>query len=335
MNIRILDNQTDRKAYDAVAPHPVQSYAWGEVRREMGVQIVRIGVFEGQILEKVFLMTLHPIAKTGKCVGYIPRSEMPTKELLNFLKEYGKKEGIVYVRFEPYVKKEDCPDEYLQQHPSLRVTHQSLFSPWQFLVDLTQDEETLLKKMKAKTRYNIRLAQKKEVVVEERSNDEGLEAFIALYRETWKRQQYHGRSEAHMRAVWKHVSSGMGKILIASYNGEPLAAYMLFLFHDELYYPYGGSSTKERKRMPANALMWETIKLGKKHGARTFNMWGALGPDHDKTDPWAGFSRFKAGFGGDHIQYVGTLDLVISPFWYKLVTFAYDLRKKIWAWRSR
>jgi lipid II:glycine glycyltransferase (peptidoglycan interpeptide bridge formation enzyme) len=78
---------------------------------------------------------------------------------------------------------------------------------------------------------------------------------------------------------------------------------MLLNFKDTLYYPYGGSSKIHPEVMANNLICWEAIKLGKKLGLKKFDMWGALGPNPSPSDPWYGFHRFKAGYGGKHIEF--------------------------------
>lgn len=119
------------------------------------------------------------------------------------------------------------------------------------------------------------------------------------------------------------------RILIASYQGEPLAAFQVWHFKDTIYYTYGGSSEKHRNLMAANLLMWETVRLGQRLGARTLDMWGSLPPDHDASDPWAGFTRFKSGYGTTFVQYVGSYDMVANSLLYRLYTLAQTLRAKM------
>ena len=87
---------------------------------------------------------------------------------------------------------------------------------------------------------------------------------------------------------------------------------MLLNFGDTLYYPYGGSSKSHPEVMANNLVAWEAIKLGKKLGLKNFDMWGALGPNASPKDPWYGFHRFKNGYGGKLVEYIGTYDLVFD-----------------------
>lgn len=325
--IKLLDEQFDKNTYNGVAAHPMQSWEWGAVRESMALEVVRVGVFANETLQDVYQMTLHPIPKSNKLIGYVPRSNFPNKEVLDFFYTYAKERGIAHIKFEPNELKRDVSEGRLAAHAKLKRSPFELFTPWQFLLDLSPSEEDLLKNMKSKTRYNIRLADRKGVEVKEVTGQEGFEQFADLYVGTTKRQSYGGRSKAYLQKVWDQLGGKMAHVLVASYEGEPLAAYMLFLFNDVLYYPYGGSSDKHRKLMPANLLMWEAIKFGKKHNAKLFDMWGALGPGYDTKHPRAGFTRFKEGYGGEHVEFAGSYDLVVSPFWYWVYKIGMKVRK--------
>ena len=126
--------------------------------------------------------------------------------------------------------------------------------------------------------------------------------------------------------MWQDmVLGGGGHLLKATYRGKTLTTWVLFKLNEVLYYPYGASSEKNREVMASNLMMWEAIKLGKKHGCKMFDLWGSLGPEPDENDPWYGFHRFKQGYGGDLIEFLGTYDLVVSPPLYWL----YQLTDKI------
>ena len=167
--------------------------------------------------------------------------------------------------------------------------------------------------MHSKTRYNIRVAQKHGVSIEERLDDEAFKIYLKLYFETTKRQKYHGHNQEYHKQVWENLKkSQMARLLIAFYQKQPLTAWMLFSFKDTLYYPYGGSSKLHPEVMANNLIAWEAIKLGQKLHCKQFDMWGALGPSASSKDSWYGFHKFKMGYGGRLIEYIGTYDLVLN-----------------------
>jgi len=344
MRIRIIDDSVDKNTYNNLAQHPLQSWQWGEARREMGIEVIRIGEYSNKKIINVYLLTLHPIPYTLFKIGYLPRSKFPPKDVLNFLYVYGKKNNVIFVKIEPYVQKGDnvilnsFQDLDLKKQMLNHVQHDKnrnlkivrsphpLFPKWTQNIDLTKSEDELLKKMHPKTRYNIRLAQKKGVVIKEMSKDEGFQIFTKLYFETCKRQKYFGHDFNYHKIVWENLRKDIAHILVAFYENRPLAAYELFYFRNIIYYPYGGTSMEFRNLMASNLLMFEVIRFGKKLGAKKFDLWGSLSPDYKENHPWAGFTRFKQGYGGSFIQLIDSFDLIINPTYYKIYNLLYILR---------
>ena len=90
---------------------------------------------------------------------------------------------------------------------------------------------------------------------------------------------------------------------------------MLIKYEDTLYYPYGGSDPSYREYMAPNLLHWEAIKLGKKLGCKTYDLWGSYKNVKNETDPFWGIYRFKSGFGGTEIDFPPTVDIPLSPLY--------------------
>ncbi len=329
--IRIIAKDFDKRVYNEAAHHPLQAWQWGEARKEMGVEVIRLGEFNGVKLKAVYQLTLHGVPFTHWKTGYLPRSIFPSKQVLDFLDDYCLINNIISIKLEPYVEQTpySARDERLVKSPN------SIFPEWTQIIDLTQSEEQLLKNMKSKTRYNLRLSEKKGVVVKEESNERGFKTFLKLYFETTKRQNYYGHNEAYHRAIWNNLKKNISHIIVAYYQNVPLVVYELFHFKDRLYYVYGGSSEEYRSLMAAQLIMWGAIKLGKKIGAKYLDTWGSLGPDYESTHPWAGFTRFKEGFGGRFVQLSGSYDLVVNKPLYKLFNFAFRIRDTYLIFRGK
>ncbi len=323
MSVRVVTDTFDRIEWNSVAGHPMQSWEWGEARKQMDVEVVRVGEFDATTLKNVFQMTLHRIPVINKRTAYLPRSVFPSKNVLQFLAEYCKENNIISVKLEPYgMKNQKSGIRNQKVIPSTTP----LFPEWTIIIDLTKSENELLKQMKPKTRYNLRLAQKKGVVVKEETTQKGFETFVHLYLDTCKRQNYYGHSYEYHKAIFETLKKNTVHIFIAYYQNVPLAAYELFHFKDTVYYAYGGSSNLHRNVMAAQLIMWESIRHAKRLSAKIFDMWGSLQPSYPPNHPWAGFTRFKEGFGGKFIQLGGSYDLVIDPLLYRLFTSTYTIR---------
>ncbi|MFA6533134.1 MAG: peptidoglycan bridge formation glycyltransferase FemA/FemB family protein [Patescibacteria group bacterium] len=303
--------------------HPLQSEDWANARKQMGIETINL---EG------FLLTFHKIPYTNFKIGYLPRSKMPNKKNLQKLYEFGKKNKAIFIKIEPNVEKNSKLE--IQSSNLVKSPH-PLFPAWTQILDLTKSEDELLKSFHSKTRYNIRLAEKKGVTVREESSNSGFEEFSKLYFETTKRQKYFGHNYQYHKTVWNNLKNKTSHILIAYYNDIPLAAYQLWYLDGVIYYVYGGTSELHRNLMASNLLMWEAIRLGKKLGAEKFDMWGSLGPNYDTDDPWSGFTRFKEGYATKFTEFIGSYDLVINPLLYKIYNFIYSLREVFLKIRSR
>jgi lipid II:glycine glycyltransferase (peptidoglycan interpeptide bridge formation enzyme) len=174
-------------------------------------------------------------------------------------------------------------------------------------------------RMKQKTRYNVRLAEKKGVVVRV-GNLEDLPALYKMYAETSVRDGFVIRDEGYYLTVWKmfmQSSEPSAVPLVAEVDGEAVAAIFLFMFAGRGYYVYGMSRDKHREKMPTYLLQWAAMKHAKAHGCLTYDLWGA--PDvFDESDSMWGVYRFKEGLGGEVVRTLGAYDFAPSKFWYSM-----------------
>lgn len=321
------------KQFNKVVLHPLQSYEWGEFRERTGVKVIRRGQYDKDKLVGGFTMTVHRIPHLPYNVGYVPKSNLPDKRMIEELKEIGKKERCLFIQLEPNERHTPGVEQKLYSL-GLRQAARPLFTKYTFVLDLQKTEDELMKSFHSKTRYNIRVAQRHNVTVSERTTDEAFETYLRLTAETTKRQEFFAHSQTYHQIQWEvlpHEATPpynqlSSHLLLANYNKKTLAAWILFVFRDTLYYPYGSSSSEHRETMSSNLIMWEAIKFGKRLGLKYFDMWGALGPDPDTLDPWYGFHRFKQGYRPEHVEFVGSYDIVIHPALYKPFTSADKLR---------
>lgn len=186
-------------------------------------------------------------------------------------------------------------------------------------VDLRPSEETILANMKQKTRYNIRLAERKGVIVRP-GNKEDLHLLYKMYAETSVRDGFAIRHEEYYQTVWTlFMEDKMAEPLIAEVEGEPVAGLILFRYANKAWYLYGMSREIHREKMPNYLLQWHAICRAKSLGCLTYDLWGA--PDiTDQSDPLWGVYRFKEGFGGQFIHTPGAWDFPNKPWLYKLFT---------------
>jgi lipid II:glycine glycyltransferase (peptidoglycan interpeptide bridge formation enzyme) len=190
-----------------------------------------------------------------------------------------------------------------------------------YIINLTEGEDELLARMKAKTRYNVRLTSRRGVNVHF-GNENDLDTFYRLYHETSQRNEFLIRPPAYYLDVWtQFLTSGRAHLLLAKVEEEPIAGLILFHFGQTAWYMYGASSSRARNLMPNYLLQWDAIRLAKQLGCTRYDMWGA--PDNfDESDPMWGVYRFKTGFGGETMRGIGAFDYSPSPWLYWVYTVA-------------
>lgn len=303
--------------------HPLQSLEWGAFRKKTGIKVIE---------ENGFLMTIHPIPHTMFNIGYLPKSPMPTKEIINKLYQIGKREKCIFIQLEPNVEQTENGTKKMKSFGLAPSVH-PLFTKYTFVLDLTKSEEELLKDMNSKTRYNIKVAQKHGVTVTEDDSSKAFNKYLDLTKETTNRKGFYSHTEKYHQLMWETLNTKnqdknklTAHLLTAKYKSEILVTWILFVLGDTLYYPYGASSSNYKEVMASNLMMWEAIKFGKKLGLKKFDMWGSLGPNPDAKDPWFGFHRFKQGYGGKLTEFIGSYDLVIDKNMYRFYKIADKFR---------
>lgn len=178
------------------------------------------------------------------------------------------------------------------------------------IVDLADTEEALFAAMKPKTRYNVRLAQRKGVRVFNASS-EMLPSFYNLYLQTAKRNCFPAAAYCHFAEIFSPpaLNSGSVEILfpLAVHDQGILAGAIIAISQRRAIYLYGASSNEGRNLMGPYAVHWEGMKLARERGCLTYDM-GAVSPNADSRHPFYGMYRFKTGFGGNIVHRNGSWD---------------------------
>lgn len=325
--IRVIE----KAQYNSVVSHPLQSAEWGEFREKTGLKVIRRESINKDKKNSAFQLTIHNIPKIPWTIGYLPKGDLPNKAMLEELHKIGKENKCIFIQLEPnivkaQVKNGKSENKWYKANDIWKIVPAAhpLFTKYTFILDLTKSEDELLKAMHPKARYNIKVAKKHGVIITEDNSDKAFEDFLRLTKETTTRQHFFAHTENYHRLQWETIAHTTTEnqltshLLLAKYKNQTLAAWILFVFKDMLYYPYGASSTEHKDVMASNLMMWETIRFGKKLGLKKFDMWGALGAHPDPKDPWFGFHDFKRKYGPEHVELIGSYDLVINPLLYQL-----------------
>ncbi len=299
--------------------HLLQTGEWGELKSAFGWKPVRI--VSGEEGVQILFRKL-PL---GFTIGYIPKSVISNQfsvfsdNLWDEINLVCKRNRAIFLKLEPDLWENEKPDTL---NLKLETSQHNIQPPRTIIVDLSHDEETILSRMKQKTRYNIRLAEKKGVIV--RTWDD-LESFHKMMLITGGRDGFGVHSyEYYKRAYELMHPKQMCEILLAEHQGKPLAALFVARNGNRAYYLYGASTDEERNRMPTYLLQWEAMKWAKARGCDEYDLWGVPDEDEDtleanfekRHDGLWGVYRFKRGFGGELKRAVQAMDRVYNPLLY-------------------
>jgi lipid II:glycine glycyltransferase (peptidoglycan interpeptide bridge formation enzyme) len=307
--------------------HLLQTGEWGELKSAFGWEPVRLVLDE--LAGAQILFRRLPL---GLTLAYLPKPVFSARwssvgeEFWLELEDCCRRHRAVFLKIEPDLWGSSLTPTPLPQGegPEVRLGKHNIQPPRTIVVELRGSEEDILARMKQKCRYNIRLAEKKGVTV--RPWDD-INAFHRMALSTGGRDGFGVHSlEYYRRAYDLFFLSGMCELLVAEFDGRPLAALMVFRHGRRAWYLYGASGDEERNRMPTYLLQWEAMRWAKARGCEEYDLWGV--PDKDeatleaqferRNDGLWGVYRFKRGFGGELKRAAQAMDRVYNPALYRL-----------------
>lgn len=309
--------------------HLLQSAEWGCLKEGFGWEACR--VVRGNSGAQVLFRRL-PL---GVSIAYIPKGPVGS----DWQQLWEEVDGLCRGRRAIFLKVEPDAWEPLAPDVSSRFSGWLASEPIQprrtIEVDLSGGPDSVLNRMKQKTRYNIRLAQRKGVVVQP---SEDVEGFHRMMRVTGERDGFGVHSLEYYRQAYRlFAPQDKAALLCATYGGEPLAALMVFRQGARAWYLYGASSDAERNRMPTYLLQWEAMQWAAARGCHIYDLWGIPDADEEtlerdfaeRSDGLWGVYRFKRGFGGIVRRSAGAWDRVYHPGLSRLFRLASRWRRGI------
>ena len=339
----------DARAWDSALlalpnPHILQSWAWGEFKSRHGWRATRLLFKEGDETVAAASVLQRKLPRLPLSILYVPKGPALdwtraglTERVMQELARLARRERALFIKVDPDVYyPEDAPDfssrparatetARLLESQGWRTSGEQIQFRNTLLLDLERSEDELLAAMKQKTRYNVRLAARRGVIVRSigasdslSERDAALSLFYQLYAETGRRDGFVIRPPEYYGDAWgTFVEGGFARLFLAEAEGEALAGLMLFGFGPTAWYMYGASSNRQRQRMPNYLLQWEAIRWAREQGCTLYDLWGAP-DDLDESDPMWGVVRFKLGLGGQLARGLGAWDFRVSRagYWF-------------------
>jgi len=328
--------QEDEKALfnDFMAVHPkghvLQTWEWGELKAKTGWQPLRLLVERDGLPVAAVSLLKRRIPVLGKYIFYAPRGpvlDITDRELFNFLlaevRRLAKAQGVIFLKVDPDVPSSDAAWQGALKGAGFISSEkgegfEGVQPKYVFRLDISPDEETLLANLHQKTRYNIRLAEKKGVAIREECGREDLPDFYRILKETTERDKFLVRSYSYFEDFYDIlVPAGQAELFMADYEGQPIAGTLLFKLGSKAWYIYGASSNSARQVMPNYLIQWAMIRWAKAHGCTLYDFRGVPG-QLTEENPLYGLYRFKKGFNGEFTEFIGEFDLIYQPLAYHL-----------------
>jgi peptidoglycan pentaglycine glycine transferase (the first glycine) len=328
--------------------HILQTSQWGAVKAEFGWKPLHLTWRDNHNQVKAAALVLQrdiqtPFLSKKLNVIYVPKGPMLdwgdeslAKQVCEDLLSIAHKRRSIFIKIDPdlllgtgipsEIGSAACEDDLIGQarvawlvKRGWRYSQEQIQFRNTVLIDLTPNIDQLLANMKQKTRYNVRLAERKGVRVRVGELSD-LEALYQMYAETSLRDGFVIRTKEYYYQLWScFFKANMLEPLIAEVNGQMIAAILVFRFTQKAWYLHGMSTLQHRNLMPNYRLQWEAILRAKEIGCNVYDLWGA--PERfDSQDPLWGVYRFKEGFGGEVARYMGAYDYPLNSLHYFLYT---------------
>lgn len=310
------DSEAWNDALAALDGHLLQTWEWGSFKQELGWRLERIAVggTDPRAMAQVLFRHKGPVS-----IGYIPRGPAvaagdyeASRLLLESIDQAARRHRALYVMIET-----DKPVEGFTAHPFLEIEPgPAHLQPGRTVKVPLMADEPLLAGMHQKTRYSVRLAMRKGVVVDRHRGDDrvALDEFYAMLAETSRRNEFGVHTAGYYASFLRHFPE-RAILFIARVDGHPAAGIIAATFGSDAVYMYGASDTRYRSLGAAFNLQFQAMQWGRDLGAKFYDLWGI--PDEDppkdnehrdhvpatKGDDWRGLYRFKTGFGGSIVSF--------------------------------
>jgi lipid II:glycine glycyltransferase (peptidoglycan interpeptide bridge formation enzyme) len=322
------DREWDRFLAATPGGNHLQSSLWGEVKSILGWQVVRVIATRDARIRGGAQILLRALPLVGS-IGYVSRGPVLASDdaalrdlVLRGLHAVAREHRTLFLVVQPPPGQEAVipglaargfrrSGSLVEPHPTATV-----------LMDLSNDEDTLLAAMKKATRYNVRLAGRRGVSVRD-GDERDVPVFYRLLTMTSKRQGFAVPSEEYFREMLRIMGpDGHARIFLAELAGEPLSAALVIAFGGVVSYKRGAWSGEHRHLHPNELLQWTVIRWAKQNGYRYYDLEGidlaAVRPPHAATVPPDGSKRnsvsvFKLGFGGDVVLSPGAYEWIHNP----------------------
>ena len=245
-----------------------------------------------------------------------------------------------FIRYEPENENSYNQLEKFAKHKKYRLVKSVAIQPKQTsIISLLKSDEDIIKSMKPKHRYNLKVAERSGLEIERISqfSEAAITRFLNLLATTAERHHFRLHADHYYHQLFKTLApQGAAHLLFAQKDGQDCAALLLITHAGTATYLHGGSTKVASPLMAPYLLHLEAMRFARSTGHTQYDFWGTHLHFNPTTQTWETFkghasegtSRFKLGFAGAIVEYPGTYDLILNPFWYTLYKLGRALKRK-------
>lgn len=347
--MRFVTKETEQEYTEFLESHErcnfQQSLEWGKVKTNWIKEVVLAEDENHKIIGSICVwIRKMPIFGNMMYSSRGPVCDIHDKKVLEQLtdgiKELGKKYNAFVLRIEPDIKKDDQEFRKIVEEIGYKIKDDAkdfkdeIQPRFVFRLDIKgKTEDEVLAGCHQKTRYNIRLAKRKGVVVKEGTRED-LKDFHKIMIETGSRDGFIIRSLDYFEKMYDELAPKHMKLLMAYYEDKPISGIIPIMYGNKTWYLYGASSNQHRNLMPNYLLQWEMIRQSIQNKCDIYDFRGVSGVV-DETHPQYGLYRFKKGFGAEFTEFIGEVYWPFKPLTYKLYKIAEKTFRTLRDWKRR
>lgn len=334
--MRFVTKETEQEYTEFLESHErcnfQQSLEWGKVKSNWIREVVLAEDENKKIIGSIcILIRKIPIFGNMMYSSRGPVCDIHDKAVLEQLtegvREIAKKYNAFVFRMEPDIKKDDKEFRKIVEEIGYKVKDDAkdfkdeIQPRFVFRLDIKdKTEDEILSNCHQKTRYNIRLATKKGVVIKEGTRED-LKDFHKIMIETGSRDGFIIRPLEYFEKMYDELAPKHMKLLMAYHEDKPISGIIPIMYGNKTWYLYGASSNEHRNLMPNYLLQWEMIKQAIQNKCDVYDFRGVSGVV-DETHPQYGLYRFKKGFGAEFTEFIGEVYLPFKPLTNRLYKFS-------------
>jgi lipid II:glycine glycyltransferase (peptidoglycan interpeptide bridge formation enzyme) len=175
----------------------------------------------------------------------------------------------------------------------------------------------------SKTNENIRRYTRKSLKqdwkIETGNTKDNFENFWSVYQSTANRQKFAIHPKSYFEKMLEHEFVRL--IILKDSEGTPHSVWFGVEIDDTLYYLYGGNDDYSFDHYGQYLIHLVATQIAAQEKVKSYDLGG--------YDSSKGFGKFKEGYRGNIVTFLGPVDIILDPFYYHLIQTGIHALKRL------